>query len=145
MKPDIISSDGEVFERVRLRHANLGVAVSRDGLAELRRRSVGRAHVSIRLPRATGSTSSGKRNAELQGTIRFANQGPSLGPSVTLVGQQLKMRLTDGRTLDFMLCDSGNIINVRVWCCLHRNVRCSGVCGRKHPELDESGGDGELH
>ena len=143
MKPAIISSDGEVFERVRLRHANYGVAVSLDSLGGLRR-SVGRAHVNIRLPRAAGTTTSDERKAEQKGTIRFYNQGP-LGPSVTLVGQQLKMRLTDGRMLDFMLCDSGNIIDVRVWCCLHRNVRCSGVCGRKHPELDEAGGDGERH
>ena len=140
MKPAIISSDGEVFERVRLRDVDLGAAVSRDGLDGLRRRSVGRAHVNIRLPRAAGTTTSDERKAEQKGTIRFYNQGPSLGPSVTLVGQQLSMRLNDGRMLDFMLCDSGNIIDVRVWCSLHRNVRCSGVCGRKHPELDESGG-----
>lgn len=135
MKPASISSDGEVFERVRLRDADLGAAVSLDGLDGLRRRSVGRAHVNIRLPRAAGTTTSDERKAEQQGTIRFYNQGPSLGPSVTLVGQQRKMRLNDGRMLDFMLCDSGNIIDVRVWCSLHRNVRCLGVCGRKHPEL----------
>lgn len=135
MKPASISSDGEVFERVRLRDADLGAAVSLDGLDGLRRRSVGRARVNIRLPRAAGTTTSDERKAEQQGTIRFYNQGPSLGPSVTLVGQQLEMRLNDGRMLDFMLCDSGNIIDVRVWCSLHRNVRCSGVCGRKHPEL----------
>jgi hypothetical protein len=144
MKPAIISSDGEVFERVLLRHANYGVAVSLDGLDGLRRRSVGRARVNIRLPRAAGTTTSDERKAEQEGTIRFYHQGP-LGPPVALVGQQLTMRLTDGRTLDFMLCDSGNIIDVRVWCCLHRNVRCSGVCGRTHPELDESGSDGDLH
>ena len=143
MKPAIISSDGEVFERV-LRHANLGVAVSLDGLDGLRRRSVGRAHVNIRLPRAAGTTTSDERKAEQQGIIRFYHQGP-LGPPVALVGQQLTMRLNDGRTLDFTLCDSGNIIDLRVWCSLHRNVRCSGVCGRKHPELDESGGDEERH
>ena len=138
MKPAIISSDGEVFERVRLRHANYGVAVSLDSLGGLRR-SVGRAHVNIRLPRAAGTTTSDERKAEQKGTIRFYHQGPG-GPSLTLVGKQLKMRLNDGRMLDFMLCDSGNIIDVRVWCSLHGNVRCSGVCGRKHPELDESGG-----
>jgi hypothetical protein len=143
MKPAIISSDGEVFERVPLRHANLGVAVSLDSLGGLRR-SVGLAHVNIRLPRAAGTTTSDERKAEQKGIIRFHHQGP-LGPPVALVGQQLTMRLNDGRTLDFTLCDSGNIIDVRVWCSLHRNVRCSGVCGRKHPELDESGGDGERH
>jgi hypothetical protein len=135
MKPASISSDGEVFERVRLADADLGAAVSLDGLDGLRRRSVGRARVNIRLPRAAGTTTSDERKAEQQGTIRFYNQGPSLGPSVTLVGQQLEMRLNDGRMLNFMLCDSGNIIDVRVWCSLHRNVRCLGVCGRKHPEL----------
>jgi hypothetical protein len=143
MKPAIISSDGEVFERVLLRHANYGVAVSLDSLGGLRR-SVGLAHVNIRLPRAAGTTTSDERKAEQQGIIRFYHQGP-LGPPVALVGQQLTMRLNDRRTLDFTLCDSGNIIDLRVWCSLHRNVRCSGVCGRKHSELDESGGDGERH
>jgi hypothetical protein len=143
MKPAIISSDGEVFERVLLRDAGYGVTIPWDGLDGLRR-SVGRAHVNIRLPRAAGTTTSDERKAEQKGTIRFYHQGPG-GPSLTLVGKQLKMRLNDGRMLDFMLCDSGNILDVRVWCCLHRNVRCSGVCGRKHPELDEAGGDGERH
>lgn len=113
---DIISSNGEVFERVP-RDAGYGFAVAsggRDGL----RRSVGRAHINIRIARAAGTTTSERRKAERKGvgTIRFHNQGP-LGVPLALIGKQLTMRLDDGRTLDFMLCDSGNIIAVRVTNC----------------------------
>lgn len=111
----IISSDGEVFERVLLRDAGYGVAVASDGRNGLRR-SVGRAQVNIRFSRATGTATSKWRRVERKGagTIRFHNQGPGLGPPLTLIGKQLTMRLDDGRTLEFMLCDSGNIVDVRV-------------------------------
>lgn len=108
----IISSGGEVFERVLLRDAGYGVACGSNGLA----RSVGRAQVNICLPRAAGTTTSKWRKVERKGagTIRFHNQGPSLGPPLALIGKQLTMRLHDGRMLDFRLCDSGNIVDVRV-------------------------------
>ena len=76
-------------------------------------RSVGRAHVDIRIPRAAATTSE-RRTAEREGagrrmgTIRFQGQG-LLGPPAALVGKVLTMRLDDGRTLEFMLFDSRNI------------------------------------
>jgi hypothetical protein len=83
-------------------YAVVGASDGRDGL----RRLVGRAHVKIRIPRAAGTTTCERRKAERKGvgSIRFDNQGP-LGAPLALIGKQLTMRLDDGRTLDFMLCD----------------------------------------
>jgi hypothetical protein len=81
-------------------------------------RSVGRAHVDIRLPRAAATTSE-RRTAEREGTgrrmgtIRFQSQG-LLGPPAALIGKALTMRLDDGRTLEFMLFDSRNIQVLRI-------------------------------
>jgi hypothetical protein len=76
-------------------------------------RAIGRAHVDIRVPRAaivTGERHKAERRGEdgRVGTIWFLGQ-TQLGPPLTLIGKELSMRLDSGRTVQFMLFDSGNI------------------------------------
>ena len=85
-----ISGDGDIFEGER---------------------AIGRAHVDIRVPRASvGERRKAERRstARRMGTIWFQGQTP-LGPPLDLIGKELSMRLDDGRTMEFMLFDSGNI------------------------------------
>jgi two-component system, cell cycle response regulator CpdR len=109
---DVISSSGDVFELVP-RDAGAEFAVAserRDG----HRNSVGRANATVYVPRTAGTVSD-RPAAHRKGTgiIRFHDQGP-VGPPLALIGKQLRMRLDDGRTLDFVLCDSGNMAAVRI-------------------------------
>ena len=55
------------------------------------------------------------------------------------------MRLDDDRTVDFVLGERGRITAVRLWCCQDKAVPCAGLCGQKHPELEEADGRGEMH
>jgi hypothetical protein len=92
--------------------------ISGDGDVFHGERAIGRAHVDIRVPRGAVATSerdkpepSGKDGR--MGTIWFLGQTP-LGPPLALIGKELSIRLDSGRTVQFMLFDSGNIHVLRV-------------------------------
>lgn len=80
-----------------------------------RGRAVGRARLTARRPRPPDTTGE-RRGAEqrLVGKIVFDGAAPT-GPPLDLIGKRLTMRLDDGRTLDLMLFDSGNIHVIRVF------------------------------
>ena len=110
-----ISGDGDVF----------------DG-----ERAIGRAHVDICVPPAAVATSERHKDERSEkdgrmGMIWFQGQTP-LGPPFALIGKELKMRLDGGRSLDFMLCDSGNIHALRITGPMATCPRCGGCFSEHH-------------